>query len=394
MVPPMGLDGTDITVIGAGIGGLAAAIALAQRGARVEVLEQAPELTEVGAGLQISRNGMAVLEALGVVSPAWAEGTRAVRSAGTRLVDGPTGRVVHQVPPPKAGPTFYFHRADLLALLETRARALDIRISLGVCIDLLERSDAGGTELIRAGGASLTRERVIAADGAHGPGRSFVTRPGAPRFSGQVAWRAALDWDPAAAEAVAEVAMAPAAHVVTYPLRGGHKMNIVAIEERTGWERESWRDTGDPEEFRARFAGFAGRASEVIARTEEVFRWALHLHPVAASWHRDGVALLGDAAHPTLPFLAQGACLALEDAWCLAAALDDAGDYRQGLAAYEAARAERAWKVVGAAEANAWRFHLKGPTRLAAHLALRLAGRWIAPDFNWVYGYDAPRHFP
>lgn len=394
MVRHMGLAGTEITVLGAGIGGLAAAIALAQRGAGVEVLEQAPELTEVGAGLQISHNGMAVLEALQVVAPDWAEGTRAVRSRGTRLHDGLTGRMVHRIPPPAAGPTFYFHRADLLALLETRARGLGVEIRLGIAVDLLDRTEAGGVELIRPGQASLERRRLIAADGAHGPGRGYVTRPGRPQFSGQLAWRATLDWSPDAAEPVAEVAMAPGAHVVTYPLRGGHRMNVVAIEERQDWTRESWRETGDPAEFRARFSGFAGRAGEAVARTQEVFRWALHLHPVAPSWHRDGVALLGDAAHPTLPFLAQGACLALEDAWVLAAMLDRHDDYTHGLAAYETARATRAWKVVGAAQANAWRFHLGGPMRHAAQLALRLAGRWIAPDVGWVHGYDAPQRYP
>ncbi len=386
----MALAGTDITVLGAGIGGLAAAIALAQRGARVEVLEQAPELTEVGAGLQISHNGMVVLEALNVVAPNWAEGTRAVRSRGTRLVDGPSGKLVHTLPSPAAGPTFYFHRADLLALLETRARSLGVEIRLGLCIDLIDLGETG-VELLLADGNCLPRQIVIAADGAHGPGRSFVTQPGKAAFSGQVAWRAAVDWEPEMAEPVAELAMAPGKHVVTYPLRGGAKMNLVAIEERDDWRGESWRETGDPGDFSARFFGFAGRAGEVIARAEALHRWALHLHPVAQRWHRGGVALLGDAAHPTLPFLAQGACLALEDAAVLALAMDGAGDLKSQWSAYESARAERAWKVVGAAQANAWRFHLGGPMRHAAQFALRMAGRWIAPDFDWVYSYEAAR---
>lgn len=385
----MGIAGDHITVLGAGIGGLATAIALAHRGAAVEVLEQAPALTEVGAGLQISHNGWVVLAAMGVDLGR----ADAVPSSGTLLLDGLSGRPVHQVPPPAAGPTHYVHRADLLSLLETRARALGVNIVLGCGVDLIEEGDRAA-ELIREGGQSLRRDVVIAADGVRGVGRDFVAGPGHPPFSGQVAWRAVVPCAPESADPRAEVAMAPGAHIVTYPLRGGKLMNLVAIEERGDWQRESWREAGDPAELRSRFAAFKGRATETLARVETVHRWALHLHPVASRWHRGRVVLVGDAAHPTLPFLAQGACLALEDAWTIAACLNRAATPEEGFAAYEDARAARAWKVVGAAQANAWRFHLRGPARIAAQTALRLAGRWIAPDFDWVYGYDPVKAHP
>lgn len=362
----------DVAVIGGGIGGMAAATALARRGARVTVYEQAGELGEVGAGLQVSANGQAVLRALGAVDGPPANATVAI---GTQIRDGASGRLVTQVRPPEAGPTWYFHRADLLSLLVDSAERAGVNIVLGRYVTP-DSIDAG---------------LIVAADGFRGTWRSRIDGPDQPQFTGHVAWRALVPWDGPELVEMAQLSMGHRAHVVLYPLRGGRLANLVAVEERRGWTEEGWALQGDPDEFRERFADFRGQAGEVIAAADQVHLWALHLRPVAHRWQDGRVALLGDAAHPTLPFMAQGACLALEDAWVLAAVLDGAGDLAQGLARYQELRQTRAARVVALARGNAWRFHLPKPWAWGAQAVLRLGSGALARRLDWVYSYDATR---
>lgn len=371
---------SEIVVVGAGIGGVAVATALAQSGRDVTVLEQAAALEEVGAGLQISANGMAVLRALGVADAVRAG---AVRSEGTEIRDAARGRLVTRVPPPAAGPTWYLHRADLLDRLVERARSVGVVFDLGARVDDYAPEDTGCAVTL-AGGETRRAGLVIAADGGQSRARQRVEEPSRPVFSRQVAWRALIPWTGAVPSAAAVLTMAPGRHVVSYPLRGGALMNLVAVEERADWTREGWRHEGDPAALRAAFAGFGGAVGDMLNAVDRAHLWALYLHPVATRWHRGGLVLLGDAAHPTLPFMAQGACLALEDAWVLARCLTGGG----GLDAYRAARAVRAQRVVAVAAGNARRFHLGGPARWAAQAALRLGGSRIAPRYDWIYGHD------
>jgi salicylate hydroxylase len=186
--------------------------------------------------------------------------------------------------------------------------------------------------------------------------------------------------------------MGPGRHIVSYPLRGGRMMNIVAIEERGAWAEEGWHHRGDPDVLRRVFEDFGGPAGDSLARVQEVHLWGLFRHPVAEAWLRGHAVLLGDAAHPTLPFLAQGANMALEDAFVLARVATAGGDLRR----YQTARRDRVVRIVDAASRNAWKYHLSpGPLRWAAHRALALGSR-LAPgamtgQFNWLYGHDVTR---
>jgi salicylate hydroxylase len=193
--------------------------------------------------------------------------------------------------------------------------------------------------------------------------------------------------------------MGPGRHLVSYPLRGGTLRNIVAVEERAKWAEESWTLRDDSIDLRLAFAGFSPRVRGWLEQVEDPWLWGLFRHPVAGTWtHPKGLAILGDAAHPTLPFLAQGASMGLEDAWVLADTLARHDTLAAGLAAYQAARKPRTTRIVAAADGNARAYHLSGLPRLIGHTGLRLAGR-VAPGamlarFDWLYGHDVTAGAP
>ncbi|MEX0286461.1 MAG: FAD-dependent monooxygenase [Paracoccaceae bacterium] len=365
----MSCDGMKVAVVGGGIGGMAAAAAFARKGAQVVVYEQAPALTEVGAGLQISANGQALLRAVGAVQGV---PEKVTVSQGTWFCDGSSGRRVAKVRSAEAGPIWYMHRADLLALLTDAARDAGVQVELGQ---------------YRVPG-SLEADLVVASDGVRGTWRGAIDGPARPHFTGQVAWRALVRLQGAPLPPVAQVYMGTRAHVVLYPLRGGELANLVAIEERQGWLEEGWSLEGDPEELQTRFSDFHGDAGRVIGAVDRVYQWALHARPVAQHWHKDNAVLVGDAAHPTLPFFAQGACLALEDAAVLAESVAAGPEVGTALARYQSLRQDRATRVVGIASGNAWRFHLPKPWAWGAQMVLALGAGPLARRLEWVYAYD------
>ena len=383
------LIGQRVTVVGAGIAGLAVARALALRGAEVTVLEQADAIREVGAGLQVSPNGACVLRALGLP----VEGVRAV---AVELRDGLDGDLVTRLEVGRLRPDqgyHFVHRADLVALLLRGAVEAGVEMRLFSRVVAVELGDAPVLRL--EDGSSHQPGLLIGADGLHSRVRAALNGPGQPFFTGQVAWRALIPGD--GGEDVAEVHMGPGRHLVSYPLRGGALRNIVAVEERRKWAEEGWSQRDDPLEMRLAFARFSPRVRAWLDQVQDVWLWGLFRHPVAPVWQRalpgGAVAILGDAAHPTLPFLAQGASMGLEDAWVLAASLAGHDTRAAGLAAYQAARAGRAARIVAAASANARAYHLAGLPRVVAHAGLRFGG-WLAPDlalrrFDWLYGFDA-----
>lgn len=375
-------------VVGAGIGGLACAIALAQKGVVVSVLEQAQEISEVGAGLQISPNGLAVLSAMGL-EPA-IMGSGAVRARAVVLQDYKQGRQVARLDLTRLNDQRYLfvHRHSLIKILVQAAREAQVIIELGKKVVAVTPGDLPSVE---CSDGSVTRaEAVICADGVHSLGRQVVSPGPAAEFTGQVAWRATVPAQNPKPEA--HVTMGPGRHLVSYPINEGRLMNVVAVQERDTWAAEGWSHADDPDNLRAAFADFAGPAQELLQRVATAHLWGLFRHPVVDTWSKGNVSLMGDAAHPTLPFLAQGANLALEDAWVLADCLmRDAG-----AAGYETRRKPRATRVIAAANKNAWKYHLReGALRSLAHLGLAIGSK-VAPgpmmrQFDWIYGHDVTR---
>jgi salicylate hydroxylase len=384
------LIGQDIAILGAGVAGLSAARALALRGARVTVYERASEIAEVGAGLQLSPNGVAVLSALGLDA-----GLNAMRSTGVLLVDGMSGRTVLHMDFKRLKPNAKFlmvHRADLIDVLRQGAQDAGVQIKLSHKVEaVIDDGDVVAVQF--EGGKQAVHDFAVGADGLHSRLRKTLNDDSAPFFTGQTAWRATV---PALGgeDPIAMIHMAAGKHVVCYPLRDGALINIVAVEERADWTDEGWHLAGNPDQLREHFKGFGGGVTSLLGRVTEVSRWGLFRHPVAQNWCGTRTALIGDAAHPTLPFLAQGANLALEDAWVLADCLANM-PLEQALPAYQLRRRARVVRAIDAATANARNYHLRGPKRAVAHMVLRVGGK-IAPravvdKFSWLYDHDVTR---
>ena len=386
----MDVKGLDCIILGGGIGGLTAAIALAQRGAHVRVFEQADAIREVGAGLQISPNGRVVLRSLGLEA---AVQSMATEGQAVRLRDYSGTDVLRlDLAQGRHGTFLFAHRADLIAVLHAAAKAAGAEIVLGQKALSVMPGSVPVVQMLD--GAAHRAGLILGADGLHSVARTALNGTTAPFFTQQVAWRAVVPDSGDTREVT--VWMGPHRHIVSYPLRGGRLRNIVAVQERAAWVQESWSHEDDPANIRSVFVDFAPEIGDVLARIETVHLWGLFRHPVAKHWYSGGVGLLGDAAHPTLPFLAQGANMAFEDVGALLRALDETANLNDALEQYQTMRVDRVTRVVNAASRNARKYHLASPlVRWGAHTVLRTIGA-VAPSlmlrqFDWLYGYDVTR---
>lgn len=386
-------------IAGAGIGGLTAAIALAQAGVSAEVFEQAGALEEVGAGLQLSPNAMCVLEALGLGSEIARIATAPV-SLDLRL--GQSGTQIFSIPMGErateryGAPYLHVHRADLVDVLQRAAIEAGARITMGArVIEIVQQ--AGEVRVGLATGAVERCDLLVGADGLHSTVREKTIAHDSARFTGCVAWRMVVPaeglgdrFDPARATVWA----GPGKHAVTYPLRGGRFVNFVGVTETNGHRTESWSEAGDVAEVARDFEGWAEPVVKVIEAGTTCHRWALFDRAPLAIWSRGRTTLLGDACHPMPPFQAQGAAMAIEDAWalrdCVKAFPDDVG---RALGSYEARRNRRTRRVMRSARANKHIFHRRSPLgQLATYGPMWLADR-IAPFIvrgkqDWIYGHD------
>lgn len=389
-------------IVGSGIGGLGAAIALSLRGWDVQVLEQAPALGEIGAGLQIAPNGWHVLAALGV-SDSLAATLFEPEAIEMRL--GRSGRRVFKLPlvgyaqDRWGAPYIHIHRADLVAALQQRLNALQPgAIQTGARVLGYDQTPDGVTVEV-AGSGAHAGDILIGADGLHSVVRTQMLGPDRPRYTGNMAWRAVVPMDVLGDHApppTACVWVGERRHAVTTRLRSGSLANFVGMVESPEPGRESWRATGSRAEALADFTGWAPQITRLIEQAQTLHRWALFDRAPLPRWHAGRVALLGDAAHPMLPSLAQGAVQALEDAWVLAEQLAQHDQPGAALGAYFAHRIARTARVQKVSAGNAALFHKASPLgSLAFYGPIGLAARALPNAFHarqdWVYGHDVTR---
>lgn len=358
-----------IEIIGAGIGGAAAALALARDGHHVVLSERAAEIGEVGAGLQLGPNAVRILQRWGVAPEVSLPSRLEIWREG-----GPIVAKMPLNPEMEArfgAPYWALHRADLLRALVEAALADGAELRCGQ--DMTEPPEA---------------DLVIGADGIRSRSRTHVLgRETRPRYTRQAAYRwLARGQAGRPGEGAVRLILGKGQHMVAYPLRGGAVMNVVGVVARPDWQEEGWHRAAEPGEVAAAFPD----AGDLLDGASSAIQWGLFDHQPLESWHRGHVVLLGDACHPMLPFLAQGAAMAIEDAAVLAECLKGAR-LPAALARYEALRRTRTARVQKAAARNAWLYHMHPPLRALLHtgMALRAAlPGGLAGQFAWLYGAD------
>jgi salicylate hydroxylase len=381
-----------VLVAGAGIGGLVAALVLARAGRAVTLIERAPALTEVGAGLQIGPNAGRVVRALRLER---ALDRLACRPDAIAIRHWRRGTLIDRQPLADAearwgAPYRHVHRADLIEVLAAAAaEEAGITLHLGRSLEGVAAAAEDGVRIDTDAGP-LTGRALIGADGLRSTVREHLVGPRAPRWTGNVAWRTLIPAHRLPERLKGPEAglwWGPGAHLVHYRVRAGAFVNLVAVVERDDGGEESWVQLGSRDELAADFAGWHPDVGTLIdaADADGCFRWALYDRPPLARWSSGAATLLGDAAHPTLPFLAQGAALAMEDAVvlgrCLAADEAPVAAFRH----YEALRRPRTAAIQRASRRNARIFHLRGPAAwVRDRVAPRAARRTLAP----IYAYD------
>jgi salicylate hydroxylase len=388
-----------VIVAGAGLGGLTAALSLLKSGIDVDVYEQAPELKEVGAGVQISANGTRVLHALGLAD---ALRTLSWEPAGKELRLWDTGETwplfdLGAESVQRYGfPYYMFHRADLhdalaAAVRREKPRAIHLNASAVGC------DSAGARPLLHlAGGSSVAGDVLVGADGVHSVVRQALFGPDQPKFTGCIAWRGVIPAGRLPRHLLRPVGanwVGPGGHVVHYFLRRGELLNFVGVRERHDWQIESWIAAGTVDECLNDFAGWHDDILTMIRNIATPYKWALKVREPMARWTEGRVTLLGDACHSTLPFMAQGAVMAIEDGFILARCLrlwpDDPAS---ALRRYEAARRERANSVVRQSTRMTELFHnpeLADHTRARAFMARQFQPEQTRERYEWLFSYDA-----
>lgn len=371
------LAGKTVGVVGGGVAGLTFAICAAQRGAQVEVFEQAPELAEVGAGVQISSNAARVINSLECPDPVVGtivdHVTIREMTSGRRLMR----QKLSSTDVSESDAYMLMHRADLIGWLANAACSKGVELHLGQCQDARWhglRGTIGDREF----------DHVVRASG--------VKTGEKARFSGRVAWRALA---PGGSLNETQVFIGPGRHLVAYPLRNGDLTNLVGVQDGQTWAASGWNHPAEVADFQDAFMPHCQEVRQLLWQVSDVIRWGLFVHDDVNMLASDGPPQIGDAAQTMLPFMAQGAAMAMEDAWSLAATLDGATT----LFDWAHRRSQRRRRVMQTAEQNGRIFHEARPLVLPFHRA----GMWglgkLWPGLGttrlrWLYDYDVVADFP
>ncbi len=385
-----------ISIVGAGLGGLTAAASLLKRGHGIRVYEQAPVLGEVGAGIQMSANALKVLDDLGL-RPAIEPSAVRPQAFDFRRFD--SGELLHRIPLGKqheerhGAPYFQIHRSDLHNALSAAVVALDPEAIVLDARATHVAEDAEGVEVHFADGSTVRSDLLVGADGIKSVVRRHVIGADQPVFTGQVAWRCVVPISRIAPElrtdTVSTIWCGPDNHAVTYYLRNGELLNFVGCVVRPD-EEESWNARRPWTELDADYAGWHPMVRAVIDNVDkdQCFRWALNNRKPSMVWSSPRVTMLGDAVHATLPYMAQGAAMAIEDAAVLARALSLDVPLAEQLRVYEGHRAPRTARVVEESNEMGELYHIGD----AADMRKAFHDRNIAKSRNeWLYPYDPMR---
>ena len=394
-----------VLIAGGGIGGLTAALCCLHHGHDVTVFEHAAELGEVGAGIQVPPNAMKVFEAL-AIDGLIAENAFRPEAIEARM--GESGRPIFTIPLAQravdmwGSPYLHIHRADYIsALKQALAHRAPQALQLGAAVTGY-RNQPNGVTLFLKDGREISADVLIGADGIKSVIRERMLGPDTPHFTGNIAWRAVVPIEalgPHAPNPTACVWMGRGRHAVTYRLRKGELANFVGVVERDDWTSEGWAEKGHRNEALKDFEGWHPAITTLIeaAPPDALFRCALFDRAPLPRWVDAHVALLGDAAHPMLPFMAQGAAMAAEDSWALAREISQKDrPIETSLTAYQNSRIARTSKAQSGSQANMKTFHQRtklgqiktyGPMWLAG----KLAPAAVHKRMDWLYGHDVTR---
>jgi 2-polyprenyl-6-methoxyphenol hydroxylase-like FAD-dependent oxidoreductase len=385
----------QVIIIGAGIGGLTAALTLLRSGLEVQVFEQAAELREVGAGIQISPNATRLLHRLGLAEPLRQV---AVRPRALEMRRWQDGQVLSRQPLAEVceatfgAPYYHLYRPDLLAVL---ASALPGGIvHLGHRCVGLQQSESGAAVTF-ADGLTVNADVVVGADGIHSTVRELLFGPESPRFSGSIAYRGLVPaerLEHLQMERNSSAWLGPDRHFVHYYVGAGRFVNFVGVVPGKDWRVESWSAKGEVADALAEFATWYPQIQQIIRAVDFTNRWGLYDRDPLDHWSVGRVTLLGDAAHAMLPFMAQGAVQSIEDAVVLAKCLEsvDCTNVPTVLRRYEEIRRPRASQVQAYARRNGTVFHLpdgEAQRQRDAHLAAAAGSNPLLVS-SWLYGHD------
>lgn len=392
-------NGLPILIAGGGIGALSAALSLLKRGFDVEVYEQAAQLKEVGAGIQISPNGSRALDALGVFEQLKPLSCKAEEK---NMRHWKTGRTWPMLDLGAAGvaawgyPYLTVYRPDLLGVLVDAVRSLKgDAIHLSSCGVSFEQT-ADRVTLVMEDGRRVEGSALIGADGIHSKVRQTMFGAAQPAFTGMVTWRATVPMSSVPERMHRPVAtnwIGPSGHVVTYPLQRGQLMNLVATVVRRDWQQESWTAQGTNEECARDFSGWHEDIHILIKAAPLLAKWALATREPLLQWASGRVCLIGDAAHSTLPGLAQGGVMAIEDGLILGRCMEHHSDsIPTALKRLETIRAERTRKIVLESTINQGRFHgseLAEEDTADAYVAREWSREALRERYEWLFSYKA-----
>ena len=379
-------------IIGAGIGGLATALCLAKKGLKSEIYEKTPELSELGAGVQLSPNATKVLNYLGLLSELR---KYTFEPQAFKFLNYKNKNIIaeqnlgEEIEKKYGAPNYDVHRADLQKVLLEEVKKQGIKIHTNSVVHDVNQDETSA--YIHTNEGIVKGDLVIGADGIHSLVRKKLWGDDKARFTGNVAWRMLVPVDhlpPNLLQPNTTIWLGPNKHFVQYHVKNGTMLNCVCLVEQEGWTNENWAERGEIEELKELYKGWHDSLQTLLeySNPESLYRWALHDRLPLKQWSKKRITLLGDSAHPMLPFLAQGAAMAIEDGAVLASSLSSFSDCKLGLIDYESKRKIRTTMVQKMAARNAKIFHLSGVSAVMRNLVMNFAGKRI---MNELYNYDA-----